>query len=94
MPESSDEIKILRKRFEKHLDNHRQDESYENEKQLKKDIDQAAMIKSVSDLTKAVQPLVDGVTVLIVMQKLVKWLSGFAFIGVVIAAVTGNNPFK
>tara|TARA_R110000851_G_scaffold317339_1_gene480768 strand:+ start:1911 stop:2228 length:318 start_codon:yes stop_codon:yes gene_type:complete len=94
MPESSNEIKILRRRFEKHLDSHRQDDREDMEKRLNQEANQETMVKSIAELTKAVQPLVDGVTVLVVVQKLVKWLSGFAFIGVVIATVTGNNPFK
>lgn len=94
MPESCDEIKKLRKRFEKHMDEHRLDNKDYNERQLKQDIAQASTLKAIADLTEAVKPLVDGVTVLVVIQKLVKWLSGFAFIGVIIAALTGHNPFK
>ena len=87
MPESCDEIKKLRKRFEKHMDEHRLDDKEYS-------IQMAAMLKAIDDLTKAVQPLVDGVTVLVVLQKLVKWASGFAFLGIIISWYTGYNPFK
>ena len=94
MPESCDEIKKLRKRFEKHMDEHRIDELDYNSRQLKQDLAQASTMEAIDKLTKAVQPLVDGITVLVVLQKLVKWASGFAFIGIVISWFSGYNPFK
>ena len=94
MPESCDEIKKLRKRFEKHMDDHRLDEATYIERQVKQDLAHEKTTEAICELTKAVKPLVDGITVLVTLQKLVKWASGFAFIGVIIAAVTGHNPFK
>lgn len=94
MSASCSEVKRLRKRFEDHMNEHRLDEQDYNDRQLKQDLAQAAMVESIAHLTKAVQPLVDGITVLVVIHKLVKWLSGFAFLGVIVSWFTGYNPFK
>lgn len=95
------EIERLRLRFERHMDEHRLDEHDYNDRQLKQDLARAenmklteANTKAIADLARSVQPLVDGITVLVVLQKLVKWLSGFAFIGVIATLLVNNNPFK
>lgn len=94
MEESCEEIKTLRKRFERHLDVYRIDASTSNEHQIESRIMQENTIKVVSDLTLAVQPLVDGITFLVVAQKLIKWTVGLAPLGIGIAWLAGLVPFK
>ncbi len=94
MPESCDEIKKLRKRFDKHLDEHRMDDHSYMERQTKQDLAQEKTTEAICDLTEAVKPLVAGVTLFVTLHKFVKWLSGFAFLGVILSWLIGHNPFK
>lgn len=94
MSNCKEELIKLRMRFDRHMDEHRMDAQDYNERQLQQDLSQERNIVAIDNLTKAVQPLVDGMTVLAAIHKLGKWLSGFAFIGVAISWYTGFNPFK
>ena len=94
MPESCEEIKRLRKRFEQHMSEHRLDEADYIARQLKQDLASDKNLEAIAKLTESVKPLVEGVIVLVVLQKLIKWLSGFAFLGVIISWTLGYNPFK
>lgn len=89
-----EDLAQLKQRFEAHMDQHRLDEVEYNDRQLRQDIAHQQTMEAIDKLTLAVQPLVDGITMLVVAQKLIKWASGFAFLGVVILFFTGNNPFK
>lgn len=94
MADSCEEIKRLRARFERHMDEHRSDEHDYIERQLRHDLAQKANTEAIARLTTAVQPLVDGVTAVVVAQKVVKWLTTFAFIGVCVDWLVTHNPFK
>lgn len=94
MPDDRDEIRKLRERFEKHLDCHRYDDFEYQERQRRQDEKHEANMKAIETLANAVQPLVDGITVFIVLQKFSKWAGGLAMIGVSISWFTGFNPFR
>ena len=51
-------------------------------------------MEAIDKLTKATQGLVDAWTVANNIQRFFKWLSGFAFLGIVISWIVGFNPFK
>ncbi len=85
--DTSAELAKLTERLEKHLIQHREDFDEYTQRQFKQDMAQEKNLEAISNLNKAVQPLVDGVTMFVVAQKLVKWLSGFAFLGGAIAWV-------
>lgn len=93
MPESLIEIRKLRKRFEKHMDEHRSDERSYIERQLKQDLAHEKTTEAICELTKAVKPLVDGITVIVTLQKLAKWIGGLSFLGIPISWFLGYNPF-
>lgn len=95
MSESNkEEINNLKRRLETHMEEHRLDEKEYVARQLKQDLAHEKNMEAIDKLTKAVQPLVDGVVVMVALQKVVKWASGFAFLGVIIYMITGHNPFK
>lgn len=88
------EVSILRKRFERHLDCYRVDSAECMERQLRQEIAHEEAMKGICDLTTATKGLVDAWTAASALQKFIKWLSGFAFLGIVISWFVGINPFK
>ena len=89
-----DDVHKLRRRFEDHLGHHREDEHQYERRQEKQDQAHAEAMTAIAKLTEAVKPLVDGISALITIQKLVKWASGFAFIGVMAAWLMDYLPVK
>lgn len=94
MTSDKEELLALRKRFESHLDDHRVDLQEYAERQLKQDLAHEEAMKAITELTIATKGLVDAWTTVSQIQKFFKWLSGFAFLGIVISWAVGFNPFK
>lgn len=94
MPEQCDEIIKLRERFDKHLDSHREDYEEYVERQRTQEQFSTKNAEAIAALTEATQSLVDAWKTIGAIQKFVKWLSGFAFLGIIISWFAGFNPFK
>lgn len=94
MPESCDDMKKLRKRFEVHLDEHRVDAAEYQELQLRQSLAHEEAMKNISELTVATKGLVDAWNAASTIQRFFKWLSGFAVLVAIITWAVGYNPFK
>lgn len=76
------EFKQLRSKFEDHLIEHRiRNKDYEL-RQERQDTKHEQNMEAIAKLTKATQGVVDAWSVVTGIQKFLKWVSGFAVIGV------------
>lgn len=79
------EIEILRRRLDRHIGECRL-HTLENEKIEKRMLlAQEANTTSIAELTAATKGLVELYTTVNTLQRFGKWISGFAFVGVLLA---------
>jgi len=83
-----------KKRLDAHLVEYATHRSEYLERQVHQDKLQSNNMEAIDKLTKATQGLVDTWLIANGIQKFFKWLSGFAFLGVIISWAVGFNPFK
>lgn len=90
--DQQEEIIRLRTRLESHIQDYRDHVLEEERRHYQEMQKQEAMASNIAQLMKALElqvkateGLVNGWNALAFFQKFIKWLSGFAFIGVMIA---------
>jgi len=88
------ELETFRRRFNDHLDNHREEHDEHIEDKAKQEEINRNTLKAVADLTQSIQVVVDFFRVIILLQKFAKWLSGFAILGGVAAYFWGKFSGK
>lgn len=91
MPEDEEFI-ALQRRLDRHLDEYRLHILEHEKREEKVLLAQEANTKSIAELTAAVKPLVDAMTAAIVLQKFIKWATGFS--GVVVFIAWWNGLFS
>jgi hypothetical protein len=79
------QVNNLRRRLDDHITEHKtRDEEYEA-RQIRQDELHQQNMEAIADLTSATKDVVDAWVVANGLQRFVKWLSGFSFLGVVAA---------
>lgn len=80
-----EEVTELKRRFEDHLEDYRVHTNDEIERKVRDDERYTQTMHSIDCLAKSTKDVVDAWTFANTVQKFVKWLSGFAILGGIIA---------
>lgn len=91
MPED-EEFHKLQRRLDRHLDEYRLDTIEREHRDRQTTLAHEANTKSIAALTASVQPLVDAMTAGMILQRFIKWTTGFSGIAILIAWY--NDLFK
>lgn len=91
MPEDEEFI-ALQRRLDRHLDEYRLDTIEREHRDKQQALAHEANTKNIAELTEAVKPLVDAMTAAMVLQRFIKWTTGFSGVAVFIAWY--NDLFK
>lgn len=92
MSANTDEITKLKNKLERHLDWHKDTEIEAEKRQLRRDTAYEQNMEAIAALTKSTQGVVDAWAAANNFQKFIKWLSGFALIGAMIAWAIKQLP--
>jgi len=87
-----DELAELRRIVEDHITSDDKRYKHYDDVHEKNTTDISNLITALATLTRATQGLVDGWIAARAIQRFIKWLSGFAFLGAISAWAAGKLP--